>query len=88
MIVCSSDLMAIGAMKALIEMDIFKPVCGFDGVTLMGYAGKLMNTVKQNFSTISEEAVKELARLMNGGSGSNIVLPHEIVRIRYEDIIL
>ena len=31
-IVCASDLMAIGAMKALIEMDIFRPVCGFDGL--------------------------------------------------------
>ena len=28
-IVCGSDLMAIGAMKALIDMDIFRPVCGF-----------------------------------------------------------
>ena len=37
-VVCASDLMAIGAMKALIEMDIFRPVCGFDGITLMGYA--------------------------------------------------
>ena len=87
-IVCASDMMAIGAMKALIEMDIFKPVCGFDGITLMGYVGKQMYTVQQNFASISTEAVKELARLMNGGSGSNIVLPHEIVRIRYEDIIL
>jgi len=87
-IVCASDLMAIGAMKALIDMDIFKPVCGFDGITLMGYAGKQMNTVRQNFSSISEEAVKELARLMSGGTGINTVLPHEIVRLRYEDIIL
>lgn len=86
-IVCASDLMAIGAMKALIEMDIFKPVCGFDGITLMGYAGKQMNTVKQNFSSISREAVKELARLMEGGEGKEMILPHEIVRIRYEDII-
>jgi LacI family transcriptional regulator len=87
-IVCASDMMAIGAMKALIEMDIFKPVCGFDGITLMGYVGKQMYTVQQDFASISTEAVKELARLMNGGVGSNIVLPHEIVRIRYEDIIL
>ena len=87
-IICASDMMAIGAMKALIEMDIFKPVCGFDGITLMGYVGKQMYTVRQNFASISTEAVKELARLMNGGVGSNIVLPHEIVRIRYEDIIL
>lgn len=87
-IVCASDMMAIGAMKALIEMDIFKPVCGFDGITLMGYVGKQMYTVRQDFASISTAAVKELARLMNGGIGSNIVLPHEIVRLRYEDIIL
>lgn len=87
-IVCASDMMAIGAMKALIDMDIFKPVCGFDGITLMGYVGKQMNTVKQDFISLSTEAVKELARLMNGGSGKNIVLPHEIVKLRYEDIIL
>ena len=37
-IICASDLMAIGAMKALIDMDIYRPVCGFDGVSLMGYA--------------------------------------------------
>lgn len=87
-IVCASDMMAIGAMKALIEMDIFKPVCGFDGITLMGYVGKQMNTVKQDFSSVSTEAVKELARLMNGGKGTNIILPHEVVRMRYEDILL
>ena len=86
-IVCASDLMAIGAMKALIEMDIFRPVCGFDGLTLMGYVGKQMNTIRQNFSNISKEAVKELARLMDGSEGRNVILPHEIVRLRYEDII-
>ena len=48
-VVCASDLMAIGAMKALIEMDIFRPVCGFDGITLLGYAGKQIITVRQNF---------------------------------------
>ena len=83
----SSIRMAIGAMKALIEMDIFRPVCGFDGITLMGYVGKQMNTIRQNFSNISKEAVNEIARLMNGGEGKNVVLPHEIVRLRYEDII-
>ncbi len=62
-VICASDLMAIGAMKALTEMDIFRPVCGFDGIMLMGYVGKQMNTVKQNFSYISAEAVEELNRL-------------------------
>lgn len=86
-VVCASDLMAIGAMKALIDMDIFRPVCGFDGITLMGYAGKQMNTVRQNFKRIASEAVKELKRLLEGGEGQQIVLDYELVRMKYMDII-
>jgi LacI family transcriptional regulator len=86
-VVCASDLMAIGAMKALTEMDIFHPVCGFDGITLMGYAGKQMNTVRQNFKRIASEAVIELKRLLDGGEGQQIVLDYELVRIEYTDII-
>ncbi|MBO5094747.1 MAG: LacI family DNA-binding transcriptional regulator [Lachnospiraceae bacterium] len=86
-VVCASDIMAIGAMKALIEMDIFRPVCGFDGVMLMGYVGKQMNTVRQNFARISSEAVMELSRLMNGNSGRNVIMDYELARISYQDII-
>ena len=86
-VVCASDLMAIGAMKALIEMDIFRPVCGFDGITLMGYAGKQMNTVRQDFKRIASEAVKELKRLIDGGEGQQIVLDYQLVRMKYIDII-
>ena len=86
-VVCASDLMAIGAMKALIEMDIFRPVCGFDGIMLMGYAGKQMNTVRQNFKRIASEAVTELKRLIDGGIGQQIVLDYELVRMKYMDII-
>ncbi len=86
-VVCASDLMAIGAMKALIDMDIFRPVCGFDGIILMGYVGKQMNTVKQDFVKISEEALSELERLMNGEEGRKVILPHTLVRLKYEDII-
>ena len=86
-VVCASDLMAIGAMKALTEMDIFRPVCGFDGITLMGYVGKQMNTVRQNFAHISEEAVKELHQLMEGAAGRNVIVQYELVRMQYLDII-
>lgn len=86
-VVCASDIMAIGAMKALIEMDIFRPVCGFDGIMLMGYVGKQMNTIRQNFARISAEAVTELSRLLEGEQGRSIIMPHEIVRLYYEDII-
>lgn len=86
-IVCASDLMAIGAMNALTEMDVYHPVCGFDGITLMGYVGKQMHTVKQNFSHVSGEAVNELRELLSGGVGRNVVLDYELVRLKYEDII-
>ena len=88
MIVCGSDLMAIGAMRALMAMDVFHPVCGFDGITLMGYAGKQMNTVRQDFSRIAEEAAEELSRLLGGGTGREVVLNYELVRLEYKDILI
>ena len=86
-VVCATDLMAIGAMKALIDMDIFRPVCGYDGIILMGYAGNQMNTVKQDFVEISEKALDELNRLMTGKEGRKVTVAHTLVRIKYEDII-
>ena len=74
-------------MRALMEMDIFRPVCGFDGITLMGYAGKQMNTVRQGFAEISEAAVEELHYLMNGGEGRKKRLDYDIIRLQYLDII-
>lgn len=85
--VCASDLMAIGAMRALMELDVFHPVCGFDGITLMGYAGKQMNTVKQDFYQMSVRAVEELNRLMSGEKGRQIIPEYELVRMKYLDII-
>jgi LacI family transcriptional regulator len=87
MIVCASDMMAIGAMKALTEMDIFRPVCGFDGITLMGYAGKQMSTVKQDFYNISATAVEEIDRLRSGETGRKVVPEHKVVKLQYLDII-
>lgn len=86
-VVCASDLMAIGAMKALTEMDIFRPVCGFDGIILMGYVGKQMNTVRQNFAGISSTAMEELQKLMNGKKGEDVRTPYSLERMKYMDII-
>ena len=86
-VVCASDLMAIGAMKALTEMDIFRPVCGFDGIILMGYVGKQMNTVRQNFAEISAMAMEELQRLMSGGKGRRVGTAYTLARMKYMDII-
>ncbi|GFI48196.1 catabolite control protein A [Lachnospiraceae bacterium] len=86
-VVCASDLMAIGAMKALTEMDIFRPVCGFDGIILMGYVGMQMNTVRQDFAGISARAMEELGRLLGGMEGRRIRTPYSLERMKYMDII-
>lgn len=69
------------------EMDIFRPVCGFDGITLMGYAGKQMNTVRQGFAEISAAAMEELHFLLNGEQGRKRIMDYGIIRMQYLDII-
>lgn len=86
-IACASDLMAIGAMRALMDMDVFHPVCGFDGITLMGYAGMQMNTAKQDFAAIAARALEEADRLLAGGEGEEVIVPHTLERLQYLDII-
>ncbi len=87
-IVCASDLMAIGAKNALKEMDIFKPVCGYDGITLMGYDGEGMYTVKQDFKYVSQAAICEMDRLLAGDTGKSVLLDYEIIQLHYEDVIV
>jgi len=86
-IVCASDLMAIGAVNALIQMNIFRRVCGYDGISLMGYAGHQMLTCKQDFKETSKVAIEEMWRLIQGGEGKQIKLPYKVVSIKYEDVI-
>ena len=86
-IVCASDLMAIGAMKALTDMDIFRPVCGFDGIMLMAYVGQQMNTVRQDFSAISQTAMEEIHNLLEGAEGRYVERPYELVQVNYLDIL-
>lgn len=88
LIVCASDLMAIGAVSALNEMDIFRPVCGFDGITLLGYIDYKITTVKQDFFAVSKRAIDEIIRLTQGEAGRSIVMDYEITQINYEDVIM
>ena len=69
-------------------MDIFRPVCGFDGITLMGYVGKQMNTIRQDFYSIGRRALEEIIYLMQGGEGRYVEMPYSIVKMYYKDIIV
>jgi DNA-binding LacI/PurR family transcriptional regulator len=64
------------------------PVCGFDGITLMGYVGKQMNTVRQDFYNIASSAVRELKRLFEDGTGRTVITKHELVKLYYKDVIV
>ncbi|MGN0305781.1 MAG: LacI family DNA-binding transcriptional regulator [Lachnospiraceae bacterium] len=86
-IVCASDLMAIGARNALKEMEIERPVCGFDGISLMAYAGQGMYTIHQNFSEISARAMEEVQWLMNGKEGRQVEMGYRLVQMNYDDMI-
>ena len=86
-IVCASDLMAIGAVNALKKLDVFHIVCGYDGITLLGYIPFLMNTVKQDFFNVSQMAIDEMNRLLEGEAGRNVVADYEITVVRYEEVI-
>lgn len=79
-IVCASDLMAIGARNALKELQIERPICGFDGISLMGYAGQGIYTIRQNFSQISAMGMEELQRLMTGAEGRMIEVEYSLIR--------
>ncbi len=53
----------------------------------MGYVGKQMNTVHQDFAGISAVAMEELQLLMDGKTGERIDIPHYLDRMKYLDII-
>ena len=79
-IVCASDLMAVGASAAMKELQIERPICGFDGIALMGYAGQGIYTIRQNFSMISANAMEELQRLMTGACGKMIEVEYSLIK--------
>lgn len=86
-VVCASDLMAIGAVNALISMNIFRRCCGYDGITLMAYVGKQMLTCKQDFYEVSKKAVDEIKLLLDGEKGRSILMDYEVKVIKYEDVL-
>ena len=87
-IVCASDLMAIGAVHGLKSLDIFRPVCGYDGITLLGYIDFDIETVKQDFFDIAVKAIDAIIDLFNGAKGQGIIADHSIISIKYEDVIM
>ena len=62
------------------EMKMERPICGFDGISLMGYAGHGIYTIGQNFSQISSMAMEELQRLMTGETGRMVEVEYSLIK--------
>ena len=79
-IVCASDLMAIGARRAL-PKDSKVKVSGFDGIRLMEYAAADVITCRQDFYNIGSAAVEAAEKLLRGGKGENVSIPYSVTKM-------
>ena len=80
-IVCASDLMAIGARRAL-PKDSKIRVSGFDGIRLMEYAAGDVVTCSQVFYKIGSAAVEAAEKLLRGEKGENVSIPYSVTKMR------
>lgn len=88
---CFSDLMALGALRAIKESGL--PVgrdialMGFDGIHLCEYAIPRLSTVEQDLRAVGYEAAKLLFAILEGKrGGEHKILPH-VLRIRESSMI-
>lgn len=86
-IVCASDLMAIGAKKALKKLQHFTKLSGFDGIRLMGYVAPDVVSCQQNFYEVGKATIDQAHLLQQGNKGIKYLLPYTIKKIDYQDII-
>ena len=79
------DLMAFGAIKAIIDLGYRVPedieVAGFDDVPMASFYHPTLTTVRQPIEDMGRNAAKKLVKLIEGAAIDQweIVLPHELV---------
>jgi DNA-binding LacI/PurR family transcriptional regulator len=66
-VICSSDLMAIGALRAAREVGLRVPgdlsIVGFDGIDAASWTDPTLTTIEQPIGEIAAAAVEALANL-------------------------
>jgi len=83
-IFCASDMMAVGALKALQALDIKVPdqvsLVGFDDIPIAEYLMPSLTTVSQDFYGMGYEAGNQLLKIIKKESHKkNIILPHKLL---------
>ncbi len=82
-VIAASDLIAIGAMKALRDAGRSVPgdvsVVGFDDIPFASYTNPPLTTIRQDTIRAGELLVEGLIRQINDQQTRSAVLPHELV---------
>ena len=84
-IFCSSDLSALGAIKALADSGLSVPgdvsLIGFDDIPAVSYSSPALTTIRQDTAKAGEIMVDALLRLVNGESvESQLIEPELTIR--------
>jgi DNA-binding LacI/PurR family transcriptional regulator len=82
-IVCASDLIAIGVLRALRDHDIAIPsqiaVVGYDNIPVTSFANPALTTVKQDTKLAGEILVNSLLKLIAGEKVDHYLMPVQLV---------
>ena len=84
-VVCASDLMALGAIRAIAERGLSVPrdvsIVGFDDIQLAGHVQPPLTTLRQDKARLGAEAGRALTRLMAADvpAAEAVTLPVELV---------
>lgn len=84
-VVCASDLLAIGALRALGELDRRVPddvaVVGWDGIVDGHYSAPTLTSVTPDLTVLADYALDALVRRIEGDRtpGRSFVVPHRLV---------
>lgn len=84
-VVCTSDILAIGVIKAYNDAHISVPeklsVVGFDDIKMSSYITPSLTTIKQDVALKGKKAIELLLSSLNGATKNNVILiPSLIVR--------
>ncbi len=78
----ASDLIAIGALRALIERGVAVPgdvaVAGFDDIPVASFIYPSLTTVRQDTGRAGEVLVEQLVRMIDGESVESAMLPAQL----------
>lgn len=78
-----SDIMAIGAMRAILDMGYRIPedcsIIGFDGIPMTEFLNPRLTTLKQPVKKLAEISVDLLTNLMENSKNEHITLPARLI---------